>query len=167
MKIRLIWIVLAGAIFLLVSIILVPSDSEYVRLAIDGGDYDYASALLKPFLRSPAPPLWALRDAAKVSVFQGYPQRATRYLEALLKKDPLKYQDRLELARLYLDLYQPHKAADELHTLLESDRLPVKDMLNLAKSYDIMNLSSSAPEILHKVADSHPKDMSYWKAILI
>ena len=167
MKIRLIWIVLAGAIFLLVSIILVPSDSEYVRLAIDGGDYDYASALLKPFLRSPAPPLWALRDAAKVSVFQGYPQRATRYLEALLKKDPLKYQDRLELARLYLDLYQPHKAADELHTLLESDKLPVKDMLNLAKSYDIMNLSSSALEILHKVADSHPKDMSYWKAILI
>jgi hypothetical protein len=120
LKIRFIWIVLAGAIFLLVSFLLVPSNSEYVRLAIDGGDYDYASALLKPFLRIPDLPLWALRDAAKVSALRGYPQRATRYLEELLNKDPQKYQDRLEsglpsessrtgrtFPRLFRDLFFP------------------------------------------------------------
>lgn len=167
MNIRLLWIFLSGALFLGVSFLLIPTDSEYVRLSIDAGDYDFASKRLTPVLGRPDPPVWALRDAAKVASLQGYPVRATHYLETLLRKSPGQYQDRLELARLYLDLYQPQKAALELHSLLQTEQLPVKDMIKLARSYDIMNLPSSALTILHRLAANNPGDMNYWKAILV
>jgi len=158
---------MAGAIFLGFSFLLIPSSSEYVRLAIDAGDYDYAQKLLAPVLGRVDPPDWALRDASKVAALQGYPGRATRYLEALLRKSPGQYQDRLELARLYLDLYRPQKAAMELHVLLHANKIPLRDMISLAKTYDIMNLPGSALEILHRIADGNAKNMDYWKAILV
>jgi hypothetical protein len=102
-----------------------------------------------------------------VSALQGYPDRATRYLERLVKEKPDEYQDRLELARLYLDQYQPEKAAVQLHILLQNKKLPFKDMVNLSKSYDLMDLPGAALEILHRLADSHVRDMDYWKTILI
>jgi predicted Zn-dependent protease len=113
------------------------------------------------------PPVWALRDAARVSALQGYPKKATRYLERLVEENPGEYRDRLELARLYLDQYQPGKAAVQLHILLQKKKLPLGDMVNLAKSYDLMDLPGSALEILHRLADSHARDMDYWKTILI
>ena len=167
MKIPFVWILLAGAAFFLVALLLVPGDSEYVRLAIDAGDYDYAQSLLDRRLKSPDPPVWALRDAAHVAALQGYPSRAVRYLENLLKKSPGEYNDRLELARLYLNLYEPRKAALQLHELLRTEKLPDRDMMRLARSYDILNLPGEALTILHRIANEHPKDMNYWKAILI
>ena len=167
MKIPFVWILLAGGVFFLVALLLVPGDSQYVRLAIDAGDYDYAQRLLSPRLASPDPPIWALRDAAHVAALQGYPSRAVSYLEALLKRSPGQYNDRLELARLYLNLYEPRKAALQLHELLRTEKLPDRDMMRLARSYDILNLPGEALTILHRIANEHPRDMSYWKAILV
>jgi len=166
-KIPFLWILLAGGVFFLVALLLVPGDAQYVRLAIDAGDYDYAERLLGTRLKKPNPPVWALRDAARVAALQGYPSRAVNYLEALLEKSPGEYNDRLELARLYLNLYEPKKAALELHELLRTEKLPDRDMMRLARSYDILNLPGEALAILHRIADEHPKDMSYWKAILV
>ena len=167
MKIPFVWILLAGGAFFLVALLLVPGDAQYVRLAIDAGDYDYAQHLLATRLTAQDPPVWALRDAAHVAALQGYPSRAVRYLEALLKKSPGEYNDRLELARLYLNLYEPRKAALQLHELLRTEKLPDRDMMRLARSYDILNLPGEALTILHRVANEHPKDMNYWKAILV
>ena len=167
MRIRFVWIVLAGGLFLLAAFLLVPGDSQYVRLAIDAGDYDYASSLLASRLRRPHPPLWVLREAARVAALRGYPARAASDLERLLQRDPGSYRDRLELARLYLDLYEPEKAAREFAILLRTKRLPEREMRRLARSYDLMNLPSSALSILHRLAAAHPGDMSYWKAILV
>ncbi len=167
MRIRFVWIVLAGALFLLAAFLLVPGDSQYVRLAIDAGDYDYASTLLAPRLKRPHPPLWVLREAARVEALRGYPARAASDLERLLRRDPGSYRDRLELARLYLGLYEPEKAAREFAILLRAKRLPEPEMRRLAGSYDLMNLPSAALSILHRLAAAHPGDMSYWKAILV
>jgi hypothetical protein len=52
-KIPFVWILLGGGVFFLVALLLVPGDSQYVRLAIDAGDYDYAQRLLSPRLASP------------------------------------------------------------------------------------------------------------------
>ena len=101
MRIKLTWIILAGILFLFVSFLLIPRDSQYVQLAIDSGDYDYASTFLAPRLKLKNPPLWVLRDAARVASLRGYPAQAARYLEDLLKRNPDEFHDRLELARLY------------------------------------------------------------------
>ena len=167
LRIGFVWIALAGGLFLLVSFLLVPGDAQYVRLAIDAGDYDYARSLLAPRLRSPDPPLWVLREAARVAALRGYPAKAASYLERLLEKSPGDYQDRLELARLYLDLYEPEKASRELGLLLRSNRLPDREMQKLARSYDLLDLPSSALLILHRLAAAHPGEMGYWKAILV
>ncbi|MHB1755934.1 MAG: tetratricopeptide repeat protein [Leptospirillum sp.] len=158
---------LVSIIFYVVSLFLIPTRAEYVDLAISSGNYDYASQLLAPALIEKKIPVWALRDASRVAAFQGYPEKATRYLERLVAENPEEYQDRLELARLYLDQYQPGKAAVQLHILLQDEKLPLKDMVNLAKSYDLMDLPTAALEILHRLADSHSRDMDYWKTILI
>ena len=167
LNIRFAWIFLASLLFYAFSLFLIPTRAEYVDLAIISGNYDYASQLLTPVLAEKKPPVWSLRDASRVSVLQGYPKRAARYLERLVAEDPEEYQDRLELARLYLDQYQPGKAAVQLHILLQNKKLPLKDMLKLAKSYDLMALPEAALEILHRLADSHGRDMDYWKTILI
>ena len=115
LNIRFAWIFLASLLFYAFSLFLIPTRAEYVDLAIISGNYDYASQLLTPVLAEKKPPVWSLRDASRVSVLQGYPKRAARYLERLVAEDPEEYQDRLELARLYLDQYQPGKAAVQLY----------------------------------------------------
>ncbi len=167
LNIRFVWILLISFVFYVVSLFLIPTRAEYVDLAISSGNYDYASQLLAPVLIEKKVPVWGLRDAARVAALQGYPEKATSYLEKLVSENPEEYQDRLELARLYLDQYQPGKAAVQLHILLQNEKLPLKDMVNLAKSYDLMDLPDAALEILHRLADSHSRDMDYWKTILI
>ena len=42
-----------------------------------------------------------------MAALRGYPEEAAAYLETLLRRSLEDYQDRLELARLYLEFYGP------------------------------------------------------------
>jgi Enzyme related to GTP cyclohydrolase I len=71
---------------------------------------------------------------------QGYPSRAVRYLEALLRKSPGQYNDRLELARLYLNGFRDRRISHEasintifrdLHDLLSPQEMDVTGDFNV------------------------------------
>jgi tetratricopeptide (TPR) repeat protein len=166
MKIRGLWVVLFFVLVVVSGLYFIPTNAEYVRLAIESHEYDLADALLASYLSRPDPPTWSLVDGARVEIHRGYPDKAALYLERLLARHPDDTKDRLRLARLYLGMNEPRRA------LLHYARLSEKGVPSRAvfretvRLNDLLNRSQSVIELYHRMLALQPDDQSLWRDLI-
>jgi tetratricopeptide (TPR) repeat protein len=166
MKIRLRWVILFFVAVVLSGLYFIPTNAEYVRLAIESHEYDLAERLLKPYLSRPDPPSWALVDGARVEIHRGFPDRAALYLERLLARHPDDTKDRLKLARLYLNMNEPRRALLHYARLSESGILSRSVFRETVRLNDFLNRSQSVIDLYHRMLSLRPGDQTLWRDLI-
>ncbi len=166
MKIRPIWAILFFGVIVLSGLFFIPTEGEYIRLAIQSHEYDLANRLLKPYLAEKKPPVWALSAGSRVEIRRGYPEKAATYLESLLVQVPLDSRERLRLARLYLSMNHPRRALLHYAILARQQGVSPQTFKEAVRLNDLLNRNRSVISLYHHMLRIAPQDKRLWKELI-
>ncbi|MHB1285727.1 MAG: tetratricopeptide repeat protein [Leptospirales bacterium] len=166
MKIRPLWAILFFGFVIFFGIFFIPTQGEYIRLAIQSHEYDLAHRLLKPYLAQKHPPVWSLSAGAEVEIRRGYPEKAALYLETLLTQTPLNSRERLTLARLYLSMNHPRRALLHYAILAKQQSTNSETFQEAVRLNDLLNRNRSVLSLYHHMLKLTPHDTTLWKELI-